>query len=247
MSRCIEAVIIGNEILSGRRQDKHLQTTIKACEKRGLRLNAIHYLGDEPAQLIRIYKQTYANKSIVFSFGGIGATPDDRTRAAAAVALGRKLCLHPQGYALLKTKFADKFTKQRQQLINFPEGASLIPNPVNNVPGFSLFDHHFVPGFPSMATPMIAWVLDHYYSTLKQERQYLSLNALAPESTLIPLLQAMDNLFPDISISCLPQAHTDGNYRAELGFEGSIINTTTAKKYALDWLAKHNVIYENLP
>ena len=148
MSKCLQLLVIGNEILSGRRQDVHFANTRAACEARGLRLAAAHFLGDDAAALVAHYRRALEAGEVVLSFGGIGATPDDRTRQAVAEACGVPLEFHPEGEALLLAKYgAADFTPARRELIHFPQGASLIPNPVNGIPGFSL--HSLRAGLPA--------------------------------------------------------------------------------------------------
>ena len=162
------ALIIGDELLVGKREDKHLSFLIRALAKRGLRLWWGNYIGDDPARLTEALKRSFASSDVVFSFGGIGATPDDHTRQCAAGALGVPLKLHPEAEHEIRARFAgqspgQEITPQRLAMGEFPQGAKIIPNPVNRIPGFSVADHHFVPGFPQMAWPMVEWVLDTYY------------------------------------------------------------------------------------
>jgi molybdopterin-biosynthesis enzyme MoeA-like protein len=94
----------------------------------------------------------------------------------------------------------------------FPVGATLIPNPVNQVPGFSLSNLHFVPGFPAMAWPMIEWVLDTHYSHLRQaeplvERTVIALEAR--EGDLIDLMQQFVARYPTLKFSSLPSFGTE--------------------------------------
>ncbi|MEG1051801.1 MAG: molybdopterin-binding protein, partial [Janthinobacterium sp.] len=93
----IGLIIIGDEILSGKRTDQHFPKVVHMLKQRGLQLSWAEYVGDEPARLVALLKRSFASGDIVFSFGGIGATPDDHTRQAAADALGLPLVLHPQG------------------------------------------------------------------------------------------------------------------------------------------------------
>jgi molybdopterin-biosynthesis enzyme MoeA-like protein len=77
--------------------------------------------------------------------------------------LNAELRLHPEAEREIRARFGGEVTPQRLQMGEFPAGASIIPNPVNRIPGFSLREHHFVPGFPQMAWPMVEWVLDNRY------------------------------------------------------------------------------------
>ncbi|MDO4643973.1 MAG: competence/damage-inducible protein A [Cardiobacteriaceae bacterium] len=215
----IQVLIIGNEILSGRRQDVHFANTLSACNERGLRLSAVHYLSDDADALVAHYQRALVENEIVLSFGGIGATPDDRTRQAVAQACHVPLAYHPEGERLLLEKYGrDDFNTARRELIAFPEGASLIPNPVNKIPGFSINHIHCVPGFPQMAQPMMLWVLDQYYHDLRRKRCYLALDVFAPESLLAPIMKELEIAFPQVSISSLPKLH----FESELGFDGDI-------------------------
>jgi molybdopterin-biosynthesis enzyme MoeA-like protein len=163
MSRTFGAIIIGDEILSGKRQDKHFAKIAELLGARGLRLSWVEYLGDDRERLAATFKRTMAAGDVVFSCGGIGNTPDDHTRQAVAAALGVDLALHPAGFEELKVRFAgEEITDKRKLLVTFPAGVKIIPNPFNRIPGFMANDHYFVPGFPQMAHPMIEWALDTF-------------------------------------------------------------------------------------
>jgi len=144
--------IIGDEILSGKRQDKHLNKTIELLSARGLRLSWANYLGDIPSQITAALKASMARGDIVFSFGGIGATPDDFTRQCAAEALGVPIERHAGAVAELEARFGEAAYPKRVLMADFPQDADLIPNPVNRVAGFSIREHYFVPGFRKWRT-----------------------------------------------------------------------------------------------
>ncbi|ABI56560.1 competence/damage-inducible protein A [Alkalilimnicola ehrlichii MLHE-1] len=215
-------LIIGDELLSGRRQDKHMAAVIERLEARGLELSWARIVGDDPALLTENLQQTFASGDVVFSFGGIGATPDDRTRQCAAAALGLPLVLHPEGEREIREQFGERATAQRLRMAEFPEGAELIPNPVNRVAGFSIRHHHFVPGFPKMAWPMVAWVLDHHYARWHAPGVRVQQTLRVPgarEGDLIPLMEAFVARYPDLRLSCLPKSDAQG-FEVELGLRG---------------------------
>ena len=218
------AYIIGDEILVGKRQDKHLSFIIEALAKRGLRLSWAQYLGDDPVRLIAALKRSLASSDVVFSFGGIGATPDDHTRQCAAAAAGLKLRLHPEAEREIRARFGGEATPQRLQMGEFPQGASIIPNPVNRVPGFTLGEHHFVPGFPQMAWPMVEWVLDTRYRNLFERDRWSEESILvfeAGESQLIPAMKAVGAQYAGVKVFSLPSMGDDGSRRhVELGVRG---------------------------
>lgn len=213
-------IVVGDEILSGKRRDGHMAAVIERLAARGLALDWCRIVGDDEARLSRDLGETMATGAVVFCCGGIGATPDDVTRQAAAAAAGRPLARHPEGEALLRARFGDDASDLRLRMVDFPEGVDLIPNPVNQVPGFSLGDHHFVPGFPRMAWPMIEWVLDtRYRDWIRAPRVAHAVRVHARESDLIPLLEALGAAHPAVRLSSLPDM-SGGAYVVELGVHG---------------------------
>ena len=218
------AFIIGDEILVGKRQDKHLAFLIGALATRGLRLAWAQYLGDDPRLLTAVLARSFAGGDFVFSFGGIGATPDDHTRQCAAAALELPLRLHPDAEREIRGRFGGETTPQRLQMGEFPQGSSVIPNPVNRIPGFSLREHHFVPGFPQMAQPMVEWVLDTRYAHLFNSETWSEASILvyeAGESQLIPAMQSVEKSFAGIKVFSLPSMGADGSrIHVELGVRG---------------------------
>lgn len=234
----IGLVIIGDEILSGRRQDKHLPKAIELLKERGLALGWARYVGDDPAFITATLKDAFASGDIVFSFGGIGATPDDHTRQSAGQALSRELVLHPQARELILRRCQEMAeqagepfdpesadTLRRLQMGFFPTGADIIPNPYNQIPGFTLEGRvHFVPGFPVMAWPMIAWVLDHLHAHLQggaRQRDRAVVVYGAIESVLIPLMREIETRFEGIKVFSLPSVdHPVHGRHIELGVKG---------------------------
>jgi molybdopterin-biosynthesis enzyme MoeA-like protein len=218
------AFIIGDELLVGKREDKHLGFLIGALAKRGLRLAWAQYLGDDPERLTAALERSFASADVVFSFGGIGATPDDHTRQCAAAALGVPLRLHREAEREIRARFGGEATPQRLQMGEFPEGAQIIPNPVNRIPGFSIREHHFVPGFPQMAWPMVEWLLDHRYRERFDSQRWAEASILvyeAGESQLIAAMKTVESAFAGVKVFSLPSMAADGSrIHCELGVRG---------------------------
>lgn len=204
----INLLIIGDEILNGRRKDQHLANTIESLEERGLELHRSINIGDEREMITETLKFLNTENNIVFSFGGIGATPDDVTRQCAADAFGEPLMVHEEGRRILEKRFGDKINPHRINLINFPRNSKLIPNPYNNIPGFSYDNFHFVPGFPQMAKPMVAWVLDNEYHDIFPGEKLIRKSFRVferSEGDLTELMEELVNQFPNVRLSCLPR------------------------------------------
>lgn len=221
--------VIGDEILSGRRDDRHFARVRELLAARGLRLDWVQYLGDDRVRLAAAFRASLAGDDIVFSCGGIGVTPDDHTRQAVAAALGVECVLHPDAEREIRARFGAETTPRRLMLGEFPHGAGIIPNPFNRIPGFSVGRHpegrhHFVPGFPEMAWPMIEAVLDTQYASLhhaeqREERAFRVFDA--HEGELIPLMEAVQESY-GVTVFSLPSFGGPGLRRhVELGAKGA--------------------------
>lgn len=225
----IGLIIIGDEILSGKRQDRHFAGVREILARRGLALGWVCYLGDDRPLIRATLARTFAGDDVVFCTGGIGATPDDHTRQAAAEAMGLPLVLHPKAARLITERTQEvglPVTPEHLRMGEFPLGAQIIPNPCNRIPGFSLHKHHFVPGFPEMAWPMLGWVLDvHYGGRLQGEPRAeasMIVRGLA-EATLTPLMEAVERDHPGVRVFSLPRLDPlrRTGYEIELGVKGS--------------------------
>ena len=225
-------IIIGDEILSGKREDKHFAQVRGLMAARGLRLDWVSYLGDDRSRLAAALAHSFAGGDIVFSCGGIGGTPDDHTRQAAAAALGLPLVLHPDARDLIAARMAEvgqPLTPDRLSMGEFPEGAEIIPNPFNRIPGFSLGEHHFLPGFPEMAWPMMEWVLDTRYAPLHAPGSIAERSIIvreAGESQLIDVMNQALARYPSLKVFSLPRMQPERYI--ELGVRGAAADVPAA-------------------
>ena len=200
--------VIGDEILSGKRQDRHLSRVIALLAARGMSLDWARFLGDDIEAIAEAVRNSRARGDLVLSCGGIGATPDDVTRQAAARGFDRLLSRHAEAEALIVAEYGERAQPHRVLMADFPQGAGLIPNPINRVAGFFVEHQHFVPGFPDMAWPMLEWVLDKRYPHLHQSAppvEYsLRVVGSAAESDLLELMESTLALHPGLKLSSLP-------------------------------------------
>jgi molybdopterin-biosynthesis enzyme MoeA-like protein len=223
------AIIIGDEILSGKRQDKHMPKVIATLAARGLELAWCHYLGDDPDLITATLERTFGSGDAVFSFGGIGATPDDHTRACAAKAAGVNLALHPDAEREIRARFGSEITPRRLAMGEFPVGSEIIPNPFNRIPGFTLNRHHFLPGFPEMAWPMMEWVLDAKYREFFEPGRIGERSIIVTgcgESQLIDLMNQCLARYPACKVFSLPRMQPERH--VELGVRGDANQVLTA-------------------
>jgi len=239
----IGLIIIGDEILSGKRTDKHLPKFIELWNERGLQLAWAEYVGDAPDRITEVLSRAFASGDVVFSCGGIGATPDDHTRQCAAQALGLPLALQAEAKALILERMRDVALEQgvafepdrednlhRLNMGTFPQGAQIISNPYNKIPGFTCQGAgqgmvHFVPGFPVMAWPMMQDKLDVYCQTWgsapkRIEKSVIVLGAM--EATLTPLMERIELQHAGIKVFSLPSVdHPQWGKHIELGVKGA--------------------------
>jgi molybdopterin-biosynthesis enzyme MoeA-like protein len=230
-------IIVGDEILSGKRQDKHLPKLIELLGARGLALAWARYVGDDRRLITEALRHAFASGDAVFCCGGIGATPDDHTRQCAAAALDVALELHPEAKALITQRMQEQAAEKgvpfdpeapdnlhRLNMGVFPAGASIIVNPYNRIPGFSVGEVHFVPGFPVMAHPMIEALLDSRYRALhgslrEAERSVIVYGAM--EAALTPLMEAIERDHAGVRVFSLPSVdHPVHGRHIELGVKG---------------------------
>ena len=240
--KLIHAVIIGDEILSGKREDKHLRHLTKKLRKNGFTLNKADFVPDDLDTIVSVIQSKL--NDIVFCFGGIGATPDDCTRDAAARAHKLKVKRHPEASKCIKKQFGKDAYPKRILMADLPYQANLIPNSINNIPGFSIDDHHFMPGFPEMSWPMLDWLLETYYRDnqlkidIKDSSVWID---NVSESQLIDLMNQIIVNNKDIKLYSLPKM--DPKKTLELGIKGATKNVDKAiieiksnlSKLNIDW------------
>ena len=245
----IGVIINGDEILSGKREDRHFQKAREILAARGLCLSWASYLGDDRRRCTEALRQSFQSNDLVFSFGGIGATPDDHTRQAAAEALGRPLGLHPQAADLIAQRTAEAgqpLTPERLRMGEFPQGASIVPNPYNKIPGFSVDRHYFLPGFPVMAWPMMEWVLDQKYRHLFRDKPYIEKSVIvigAMEASLTPLMEQIERDHPAVKVFSLPSVdHPQYGRHIDLGVKGAPEPVEPAYAQLLDGLRTFGLV-----
>ena len=242
----IRLILVGDEILSGRRQDKHMAHLIQLLAERGLQLHGVEIVSDSQADIVEVLKRSFATPDIVFCCGGIGATPDDRTRQAAAEALGVELVLHPEAERLIAERCADNEragkgrgdmslpeNRQRLQMGEFPAGSDIVPNPYNKIPGFYIREHTFMPGFPVIAWPMMEWTLDRRYSALHHRVHRVEHSFVVfemPESRITPALLELERRWPGVRAFSLPSMG-NGRPHIDLGVKGEPAAAAEALAY----------------
>ncbi len=239
----IYAVIIGSEILNGRRVDKHFDFVKKTLAERGYTLYSVEIIKDDKALITSSFRRVlYDDRSILFCFGGIGSTPDDLTREIAAeVFTSKALVRHKQFEKDIVERFGEGAFPNRIHMSELPEDASLLKNPVNNMSGFFLDDRFFfMPGFPEMAHTMVEEAIERF---LPQNRPLFRKTFLArcSEERFITIMKSLP---AELECSSLPM-FVNAKANVEMSV-ASYDEQLTLKYFSLfiDYMQKENIDYE---
>ncbi|MGC9351026.1 MAG: competence/damage-inducible protein A [Sulfurovum sp.] len=202
-------LIIGTEILNQRRKDKHFDFVTSTLAKKGYKLTGSFVIEDDPALIVQTIKFIASQPNpVLFSFGGIGSTPDDHTRKCAAIALrDGTLPVHQEAKKIIVDQLGEKAYPYSVRMAELPKGAKLLDNPVNKMPAFSLNERYFfMPGFPEMSHPMVEKVLGRLIPK-KQTYYRHTLTALCKENIFIDIMEQMPQ---GVEFSSLPKLYSDG-------------------------------------
>ena len=236
------SVIIGTELLNGRRNDAHFSFLNKELLKRGWEQKASFVIKDEPPFLEDIFRLVKNDPdAVLFSFGGIGSTPDDYTRPCAAnVFTDGKMERNENAQKCIIDQFGKEAYPHRIHMADLPINAKQLKNVVNNVPGFSLEDRYFfTPGFPSMSQSMVVEALDKYFPKNKEKFRYF-LKAQCSENDLIDIMKQIPE---HIDFSSLPQIKDENRF--VVISVGSYDNQEAKKYFSLfeELLIKENISF----
>lgn len=196
--------VIGDEILSGRTQDKNIAQVATWLNAQGIRLAEVRVVPDIEARIIDALDALRSAYDYCFTTGGIGPTHDDITVDAVAKALGVPVIVHPQARAILEGYYADKggLNDGRLRMARVPEGAELIENKMSGAPGIRLGNLFLMAGVPHITAGM----LDALSGTLEGGRPLVSvtIGAFAPESEVADILRQAEQSVEGISIGSYP-------------------------------------------
>lgn len=202
-------LIIGTEILNRRRGDKHFDFVSKTLLEKGYTLSGSFIIEDDPALIVQTIQfiATQPN-AILFSFGGIGSTPDDHTRKCASIALCNGVMeTNETAKNIIVNKLGDRAYPHSVKMAELPVNADLLENPINKMPAFSLEDRYFfMPGFPEMSHPMIMSILAKLIPQNKKIYRQ-TLTAHCKENIFI---ETMGNMPEGVEFSSLPKLQSDG-------------------------------------
>ncbi len=206
--------VIGDEILSGRTQDKNVAQVATWLNEQGIRLAEVRIVPDDQQRIAETVNALRGAHDYLFTTGGIGPTHDDITVDSIAAALGVPVIVHPEARAILEEYYRNRgggLTAARLRMARTPEGAELIANPSSGAPGVKIGNIYILAGVPHIAASMLE-ALDE---TLEGGRPMVSvtLGAFAAESDVADLLREAEERHPGVSVGSYP-FFKDGRYGA---------------------------------
>ncbi len=197
-------VVIGDEILSGRTQDKNVAQVAAWLNVQGIRLAEVRVVADVEAAIVEAVNALRARNDYLFTTGGIGPTHDDITVDAIAAALGVGVAHHPKAMATLERYYGSRggVTEARARMARVPAGADLIENRVSGAPGIRIANIFIMAGVPHITAGM----LDALTGTLEGGRPVVSkqIGGWIAESEIADILRATEQAFEGVAIGSYP-------------------------------------------
>jgi molybdenum cofactor synthesis domain-containing protein len=196
-------IIIGNEILSGRTQDKNLSYLATWLNEIGIQLSEVRVIRDEEDEIVDTVNLLRKKYDYVFTTGGIGPTHDDITSESIAKAFNVDLETNPQALAILKEYYKDsELTEARLKMTKIPKGAELVENPVSKAPGFKIENVFVMAGIPKIMQGMLEGAKTHLSGGKPVKSE--SIDVFMPESFIAEELSNLQNKFIDVEIGSYP-------------------------------------------
>ncbi|HEX5237660.1 MAG TPA: molybdopterin-binding protein [Sphingomicrobium sp.] len=198
-------LVIGDEILSGRTQDRNVAQVATWLNEQGIRLAEVRVVPDDIARIGEALNALRSAHDYLFTTGGIGPTHDDITVDAVAEAFGVPVIVHPEARKILEDYYRERqveLTEARLRMARTPQGAELLNNPSSGAPGIRMDNVYVLAGVPSIAASM----LEALTGTLEGGRPMVSVTvgARAPESEVADLLRETEAAHPGVAIGSYP-------------------------------------------
>ena len=202
-SACI--LVIGDEVLSGRTEDKNINFIAKRCDNIGVSVNEVRIIPDNKETIKNTVLECYKKFDYIFTTGGIGPTHDDITTECIASAFNLDVEINPEALKRLKDHYKKsniELNNARIKMAKIPKGAKLIDNPVSSAPGFIVENIYVLPGVPKILQAMFKNLEDE----IKGITNMVSKNIIvySPEGEIADFLESIQNEFADISIGSYP-------------------------------------------
>ena len=208
-------VVIGDEILSGRTEDRNIAQVARWLNEQGIRLSEVRVVADDSAAIVEAVNALRPAHDYIFTTGGIGPTHDDITIDSIAEAFGVPVIVHPEARRILEDYYRGRplgLTEARLRMARVPDGAELIPNPTSGAPGVRIGNVYILAGIPNVAKAMLEALEGRIEGG--EPMVSVTVRAHAAESDVAELLKAVQDEHPGVSIGSYP-FYREGNYGAD--------------------------------
>lgn len=210
------ALIVGNELLSGKVQDTNVHALARTLRALGVSLTRVVVLRDEVQAVAREVRRLARSHDALFTSGGVGGTHDDVTVQAVAAAFKVPVVIEPELARRLRLHYGSRFTDAHLRLARAPEGACLAPSADSDWPTIVMHNVWLLPGVPELFRSKLA-TLRHW---LKGPCGYYSraVYLAAEEANLVTLLDRLSQADPDVEIGSYPKWF-DPSYKTKVTFD----------------------------
>jgi molybdenum cofactor synthesis domain-containing protein len=228
-------LVIGDEILSGRTQDRNVAALAGWLNLQGIRLAEVRVVPDRIEKIVAAVNALRAENDYLFTTGGIGPTHDDITVDAIAAALGVPVVVHPEARRMLERWYETRggLTEARLRMARVPEGAELIPNRFSGAPGIRAGNIFILAGVPHIAATM----MESLTGTIEGGRPVVSrtLGCWVPESEVAATLAEVERAHEGCQIGSYP-FFRDGRVGANFVIRG--VDAERVDACAIDLVAR---------
>jgi molybdenum cofactor synthesis domain-containing protein len=212
------ALVIGDEILSGKVDEANVVALARMLRDLGILLRRVVVIRDDIDTIVREVRELSSTHDWLFTSGGVGPTHDDVTIEAVSKAFGTRVVSSPQMEAMLRAHYKERCTEGHLRMALMPEGASLEATPELAWPTIRLRNTWLLPGIPEvfrMKLPLVAARIGHVGPAFVSHAVYVKMD----EGVLTPLLDRVVRDYPDVSVGSYPK-WKDMSYKTKLTFDG---------------------------
>ncbi len=211
------ALVIGDEILSGRTRDQNIGILARHLDAVGIALKEVRVVPDEEAAIVAAVNELRARVTYLFTTGGIGPTHDDITADSVAKALGVPIDVDPEARRILQAYYERRgleLTPARLRMARIPRGASLVRNPVSSAPGFMIENVIVLAGVPAIMEAMLTEATAGLRCGRKMYARTIELSR--PESEIAEVYAAHQREYPDVCMGSYPFFASEGRFGTHL-------------------------------
>jgi molybdenum cofactor synthesis domain-containing protein len=212
------ALLVGNELLSGKVHEANLVELARTLRSVGVRLRRVVMVPDEMSVIAAEVRALSASHDVVFTSGGVGPTHDDITIEAVAEGFGVRAVVHPEFEALLRAVYGERMTEGHLRMALVPEGAELVSHPETRWPTVLMKNVWILPGVPEAFRMKLAMLRDRVRGTAMFVTR--EVRTLMDEPDLKPLLDRVVAAHPEVDIGSYPKWF-DSRYKTKITFDAT--------------------------